>query len=68
MKKSKSNRIFPKDLAPIGYCCSGARGVFEAYGLSWADFLKYGADCDALLALDDPVVTAVVVKFKQGKE
>ncbi|MGF1680233.1 hypothetical protein [Photobacterium minamisatsumaniensis] len=68
MKKSKSNRIYPKDLAPLGYCCSGARGVFDVYGLSWTEALKHGADCEALLALGDPVVTAMVVKFKQGKE
>ncbi|WP_299022485.1 hypothetical protein [uncultured Photobacterium sp.] len=66
--QSENNRIYPHDLAPLGFCCSGARGVFANYGLSWAEFVRHGADCDQLLALGDPLVTEVVLKFKQDRE
>ncbi|WP_157037748.1 hypothetical protein [Photobacterium aquae] len=68
IKKSKSNRIYPRDLAALGICCAGARGVFTNYGLSWTDFVRDGADCGQLLALGDPLVTEVVMKFVQGRE
>lgn len=36
-------------------CMSGARGWFESYGLSWADFLENGITVEQLRALNDPL-------------
>ncbi|MDO6497317.1 hypothetical protein [Photobacterium sanguinicancri] len=63
--KSESDRIFPQDLASIGLCCAGGREVFEAYGLSWNEFVKAGADCNELLQVGDPIITEAVRRFRK---
>ncbi|ELR65835.1 hypothetical protein C942_00922 [Photobacterium marinum] len=40
--------------------------MFVTYGLSWADFVRCGADCEQLLALGDPLVTEVVTRYRKA--
>lgn len=53
------------DIRAAGYCASGARRWFEAYGLNFRDFLANGISAEALLATEDALAVRVVAR-KEG--
>ncbi|WP_192867852.1 hypothetical protein [Thaumasiovibrio subtropicus] len=63
-----ANRVYPSDLAPAGYCCSGGRTFFAGHGLSWADFVKEGIAISELEEINDPIVEDVIAWVRKNRK
>lgn len=55
-----TERITITDVRDAGFCASGARRWFEAYGLDFRDFVKHGISAEDLLATNDSYADRVV--------
>ena len=59
--------IMPQDVWDAGYCPSGTRRWFEAYGFDFRDFLKNGIDETVFLATNDACAIRVV-EMKRARD
>lgn len=59
------DRITIEDIRAAGHCVLGARDWFRQHGLSFAEFLRDGADAEVLLATGDALAERVVTRARE---